>query len=132
MKKELKEKLKGLGIYIVYLFGSTTTGRRSVLSDVDVGVVLKDPPIGKDTRALYHNLYGIFSEIYAVSKLDIVFLQAAPVSFQFFAIKEGKVLFEEDPAFTADYENLVINQYLDFRHVLDLFDRVTIGKYAEA
>jgi predicted nucleotidyltransferase len=131
MKKELKRKLKELEISIVYLFGSRAMGRGSRSSDIDIGVVLKDSPSGKDTRALYQNLYDIFSGVYPTSKLDIVFLQVASLSLQYFAIKEGKVLFEEDPTFTADYENFVINQYLDFRPVLDFFDRVTMERYAK-
>ena len=131
MKKELKRKFKELEISIVYLFGSRAMGRGSPSSDIDIGVVLKDSPSGKDTRALYQNLYDIFSGVYPTSKLDIVFLQVASLSLQYFAIKEGKVLFEEDPTFTADYENLVINQYLDFRPVLDFFDRVTMERYAK-
>lgn len=118
-------------ISIVYLFGSRAMGRGLRSSDIDIGVVLKDSPSGKDTRALYQNLYDIFSGVYPTSKLDIVFLQVASLSLQYFAIKEGKVLFEEDPTFTADYENFVINQYLDFRPVLDFFDRVTMERYAK-
>jgi len=131
MKKELKGKFEELGIFIVYLFGSRATGRGSCLSDIDIGVVLKESPSGKDTRTLYHNLYGLFTEMYPVSRLDIIFLQAASLSLQYFAIKEGRVLFEEDSKFTADYENFVINQYLDFRPVLDIFDRVTMERYAK-
>jgi hypothetical protein len=64
--------------------------------------------------------------------VDIVFLQMAPLPLQFCAIKEGKIIFEEDPIFTADYEYGVINQYLDFRPVLDFFDKVATERYAEA
>ncbi|MFH0813930.1 MAG: nucleotidyltransferase domain-containing protein [Pseudomonadota bacterium] len=132
MKKEFKRKLEELGIFIVYLFGSRAIGRESRSSDVDIGVVLKESPSGKDTRDLYQNLYGLFAEIYPATRLDIVFLQAAPLSLQFSALEEGKVLFERDPKFTADYENFVINQYLDFRPVLDFFDQVTMERYAKA
>lgn len=132
MKKELKKKLDELGVFTVYLFGSKAVGRASCLSDIDIGVVLKESLSGRDTRALYQGLYGILSELYPHPKLDIVFLQTAPLSLQYFAIKEGKILFEKDPRFTADYEEFIIKQYLDFRHVLDFFDRVTAGKYAEA
>ena len=132
MKKEFREKFKKLGVYIVYLFGSRSIGRGSPLSDIYIGVVLKNPSLGKDTRQLYHALYQLFSDLYPASELDIVFLQVAPLSLQYSAIGEGKVLFEEDPTFTADYENFVINQYLDFRAVLDFFDRVTLGRYAKA
>lgn len=132
MKKEIKGRLEELGVFIVYLFGSKAIGRESGLSDVDLGLVLKQFPPGKDTRAIYHNLYGLFAEIYPTSKLDIVFLQTAPLSLQYFAIKEGKILFEKDPQFTVDYEESIIKQYLDFKPVLDYFDRVTMEKYAEA
>jgi len=132
MKKEIKRKFEGLGITIVYLFGSKATGTGSSLSDIDIGVVLKESPSGKDTRVLYHNLYGLFAELYPASRLDIVFLYEAPLSLQYSAIREGKILFEKDPRLTVDYENIVMNQYLDFRPVLDYFDEVTMERYANA
>ncbi len=131
MKKIFKETLKQLGISIVYLFGSKATGRSNKLSDIDIGVVLKNSPLSGNTRGLYNVLYKLFSEIYPKSKLDIVFLQKAPLSLRYSAIKEGRILFEEDPTLTADYEYKVINQYLDFRPVLDLFDQIGMERYAQ-
>jgi hypothetical protein len=93
-------------------------------------VVLRKPI--EDTRSSYKILYDLFSAIYPSSRLDIVYLQKASLPLQYFAIKDGKIIFEEDPKSTADYENRVINQYLDFRPVLDLFDRVTMKRYAKA
>jgi predicted nucleotidyltransferase len=132
MKRELKQKLKKLEVSILYLFGSRAAGRGSGLSDVDIGVVLRDPPLERDSRDQYHALYTLFSEIFPASRLDIVFLQTAPLSLQYVAIKEGKILYEEDPKARADYEHLVINQYIDFRPILDFFDRVTMERYAKA
>jgi predicted nucleotidyltransferase len=133
MKKDVKKKLEELGILVVYVFGSRAIGRESRLSDLDLGVVLKTPVPGKDTRSLYTKLYQLFSAIYPSSKkVDIVFLQSAPLSLQYYAVKEGKILFEEDSRLRADYENMVVKQYLDFRPVLDFFDRVTMERYGEA
>jgi uncharacterized protein len=132
MKKELKSKFKALGIIVVYLFGSRATGRESRLSDIDIGVVLKEASQGNNNRDLYHSLYELFAEIYPASKLDIVFLQNAPLSLQYSVVREGKILFEDDPGFTVDYENFVINQYLDFRPILDYFDQVSMERYAKA
>jgi len=131
MRKDLKKKLKQLGVSVVYLFGSRVTGGSNKLSDMDIGVVLKDLPLSGDTRVLYNALYKIFSELYSDSKIDIVFLQKAPLSLQYSSIKDGKVLFEEDPILTADYEYRVVNQYLDFRPVLDFFDNIGIERYAQ-
>jgi predicted nucleotidyltransferase len=130
MKKELKTELKKIGVSVVYLFGSRATGKESHTSDVDIGVVLRKPI--EDTRSSYKILYDLFSAIYPSSRLDIVYLQKASLPLQYFAIKDGKIIFEEDPKSTADYENRVINQYLDFRPVLELFDRVTMKRYAKA
>jgi predicted nucleotidyltransferase len=132
MKKELKNKFEELGIITVYLFGSRAIGRESRLSDIDIGVVLQEPSSGNDVRDLYQNLYELFSEIYPTSRLDIVFLRGAPLSLQYSAVREGKILFEKDPKLTVDYENFVMNQYLDFRPVLDYFDQVTMERYAKA
>jgi len=132
MRKELQNKLKGLQVAIVYLFGSVAIGRRTRSSDIDIGVVFKQLRPDEDTRALYNILYGIFTELYRVSKVDIVFLQKAPLSLQYSALKEGKILFEEDPFLTVDYEQRVINQYLDFKPVLEFFDRSAAERYAKA
>jgi predicted nucleotidyltransferase len=131
MKRDLKAKIEKLGVAIVYLFGSKATGRTSRLSDIDIGIVLETPASERHSRTLYHMLYQLFSEVYPRSKLDIVFLQTASLSLQYAAINEGKIIFEEDPRHTADYEQGVTNQYLDFRPVLDFFDRVTMERYGK-
>jgi uncharacterized protein len=132
MKKILKEKLRKLGVSIVYLFGSKSRGKDSSMSDVDIGVVVQISVLSQDTRSTYQSLYEIFSEIYSSLKLDIVLLQKAPLTIQYSAISEGKILFQEDPSFTVSYENQVINQYLDFRPILDYFDSITVKRYAQS
>jgi len=52
------------------------------------------------------------------------------LSLQYSAIKDGKVFFEEVPILAVDYEYEVINQYLDFKPVLDFFDHVRMERYA--
>ncbi len=131
MRKEFKEKFKRLGIAIIYLFGSKVTGGSNRLSDIDIGVVFKDFSLITDTRTSYNALYVLFSELYPNSTTDIVILQKVPSTLQYSAIKDSKILFEEDPIFTADYEYGVINQYLDFRPVLDFFDHVGMERYAQ-
>ena len=132
MKKAFKARLKKIGVSVVYLFGSQASGRASPDSDLDIGVIFHDPDSGKDARGLYQSLYEIFSEMFPQAKLDIVFLQNAPLPLQYSAISEGQIFFEDDPVFRADYENRLVNSYLDFRPVLDIFDQITLKKYAEA
>ena len=130
MKREFKEKLRSLRVAVVYLFGSRAIRKASPLSDTDIGVVLREMRPEQDTRGQYDTLFKIFSDLYPDSRADIVFLQRAPLALQFSAIRDGKVIFEQDPVFRADYENLVVRQYLDFRPVLEFFDRVAAERYA--
>jgi predicted nucleotidyltransferase len=130
MKKRLMQELRNLGVLVVYLFGSRAAGTGLPSSDIDLGVILGTPPWNIDTRVLYHNLYELFSDLYPGSRVDIVFLQTSPIALQFSAIREGKILFEGNPGLRADYESLVIQQYLDFRPVLDFFDRAAEERYA--
>jgi hypothetical protein len=132
MKKLFREKLRGLGVFIVYLFGSRSRGKGFPMSDVDIGVVLKASIPAGDARSIYQSLYEIFTELYPSSKVDIVLLQCAPLTLQYSAIREGKILFEEDPIHTADYENGVINRYLDFIPILDYFDSMVARRYAQS
>jgi predicted nucleotidyltransferase len=119
-----------LQVAVVYLFGSKAIRRASPLSDTDLGVVLRKMRPEQDTRAQYNVLFQIFSDLYPDSRVDIVFLQRAPLALQFSAIRDGRVIFEQDSVFRADYENLVVKQYLDFRPVLDFFDQVAAERYA--
>jgi predicted nucleotidyltransferase len=132
MRNPLEAQLKKLGVAVVYLFGSRSTGQDTPLSDVDIGVVFQALHLEEETRAVYQSLFEIFSDQYPSCKVDIVLLQAAPLALQYSVLKEGKVLFQEDPIFRADYENRVINQYLDFRPVLDYFDSVAAKRYAQS
>lgn len=90
MKKKIKDRLIQLGISIVYLFGSEVIGKTHRLSDKDIGVVLKNILEIRDTRGLYTTLFQLFSELYPESKIDIVFLQKAPLSLQFLRLGMGR------------------------------------------
>ncbi|MBI3398570.1 MAG: nucleotidyltransferase domain-containing protein [Deltaproteobacteria bacterium] len=132
MKKEICAKLKELGVSVVYIFGSEAVGKTTALSDRDIGIVLKKPAALQDTLALYKTLYGLFAELYPSQKLDIVFLQTSPIPLQYNAMKEGKILFEQDPRRTADYEEYITDMYLDFKPVLEYFDSISSMRYAKA
>ena len=132
MKINCKIRFKELGVSIVYLFGSKALGTSTSMSDTDLGVVLKERTALDNTRVLYNDLYNLLAEQYPTKRLDIVFLQAAPLPLQYHAVKEGKVLFEEDPRITSDYEAYVINMYLDFKPVLEYFDKSSSTRCAHA
>lgn len=127
------KKMKKLGIVIIYLFGSSVEGITNTKSDIDIGIVLKNPEKLEDARFLYNTIYLEFSKIFKptfLRKLDIIFLQKASITLQYNAVTGGKIIYEESPILTAEYEEKVVNQYLDFKPVLGYFDKVALKQYA--
>lgn len=123
-------KLERLKVGLVYLFGSQVIGIETLLSDVDIGIVFLDREILDDfrkRRKIYTELYDIFAEVFPPTferDLDIVFLQQTSVNFQYDVLAKGKVLYEKNSEFRANYEERVVDEYLDFKPVIDYFDHI--------
>ena len=123
---------KEIGIETIYLFGSQVQGFAQPLSDVDFGVVFTNPEKYKDkTMDVYLKLYKIFAEVLPKNYLrhrfkirehefDLVFLQFAPISLQFEAIKKNKVLYEQDEEKRLNYEEYVMKRYCDLMYFRDI------------
>lgn len=129
MKRLNRKRLKELGITIIYLFGSAAKGTQGPLSDIDIGLVFKDPSVLEDTRAIYGEIYDELAKLYPSSRLDIVFLQKSPLPLQYYAFKEGKIIYEENPVSTAGYEEMITRLYLDFTPVQRYFDEIASKRY---
>ncbi len=127
-------KIKSLGINIIYLFGSEAQGTANFASDVDFGIVFDDPsPIfdHKKYSALYDQISDLISEIfpkYSNRQVDLVFIQRASYLLQFEVIKHGKILFENDPEFRADYELKVMQNYYDIKPLLEKYYQATLER----
>lgn len=130
-QKQLNQ-FKKMGIEVIYLFGSYAKGFTTPLSDFDFGIVLSQPEKYKEnTLEIYSKLYEIFSEVLPREYLkrrfkmrehefDIVFLQFAPISLQFNAIKDGKVLYEKAREKRFQYEEYVMKRQADLKYFYDL------------
>ncbi len=136
LSSKVKQQLKRLGVAIVYLYGSQAIGRSSALSDVDVGVVLKDtaPLRRRDRRTrLYRKLVDCLERVLAPGlsqELDLVLLQTASPVLQFEAINAGCPLFVADPVFRADYEASVVRDYLDVRPLVEIHYQAVLDRAA--
>ncbi len=132
MRQVAKNEIKKLGILAIYLFGSEAEGTKTGKSDVDIGILLKDLKNLEDTRLLYNAIYLELSKVFKptfLRELDIIFLQNAPLTLQYEAITNGKIIYEENPVKRADYEEMIVNQYMDFKPVLEYFDKIASSRY---
>ncbi len=125
-------QFKRTGIDIIYLFGSYAQAQVHALSDVDIGIVFKEPEKYKNnTMDVYLKLYDIFTDVLPKEYLkqrfkmrehevDIVFLQFAPFSLQFNAIKDGVVLYERDRKARFCYIEEVMKKIADIQYFNNL------------
>lgn len=139
LKKHIAQ-FKKMGVQTIYLFGSQAQKKAHFLSDVDIGVVFENPERYKDnTMKPYFKLYDIFTDILPKKYLqqrfkmkghefDLVFLQFAPISLQFEAIRSGKVLYEKSEKERFDYQEKVMKQHADLQHFYNLHQKTILAR----
>jgi predicted nucleotidyltransferase len=123
-----KKKLEGLGVAILYLFGSRAEEKAAEHSDVDFGVVMRNPSLlSQGTNEIYLVLFNLLGNYVENSNdLDIIFLQKAPLELRFDVIRHGKPIWEVSSDFRLDFEEAIMRAYCDFKPVLNEFDQAIL------
>ncbi len=119
---ELKKKIAAYaakeGLIAVYLFGSTASGKRHQLSDLDIAVLLSIPPADYFSKRLQMTVD--LMKLLRQDEVDLVILNQAPPLLQYQVITQGKIIYCRDALAKARFEAHAIVQYLDFKPILDL------------
>ena len=123
-----QERLRSLGVAVIYLFGSHAEGFATERSDADFGVLLKDPRVlTRDTMPLYLELLDVCSHYVPNSdRMDIVFLQRAPLELRYDVVTHGIPLFQMDEGSRLDFEERTVIAYCDFQPLLQRFNRAIL------
>ncbi|HLE25017.1 MAG TPA: nucleotidyltransferase domain-containing protein [Thermodesulfobacteriota bacterium] len=107
-------------IKLVYLFGSQAKGDTGPLSDYDFAIYFDD----KDPKKMFNiklELLDQLSRILMADKIDIIILNLSKMpEFKFNVIKEGKLIYEEEP-FRVMVEPKILNEYFDFKLLLSKY-----------
>ncbi len=85
----LKEDSK---IIFAYLFGSLAKNHRKPLSDVDLGIYVKDIKKLDDL-----SFYNKVSKILRTDEVDLVVLNTAPISLTGRILQKKRILIDKDP-----------------------------------
>lgn len=110
------ELIQKKGIGLIYHFGSTALDLETKFSDLDLGIVVLKKDRLREPLKTYLDLYDFLSDyIKLASEIDLVLLEKTPFSFQYYAINEGKLLYEHSLEFRLSYEEYVLKMYLDYR-----------------
>ena len=105
-----------------YIFGSEISGFKHPESDLDIGIILKNglPETGKIMR-IYGDIYSDLSMVFPEEEIDLVFLEEAPLHFQFKVLTEGRQIYLTDIEQSYNYKENIINLYLDWKYFIDDF-----------
>jgi uncharacterized protein len=99
-------------IVFAYLFGSQATGKARAGSDVDVAAFIRPEADAFETRL---RLIGVLQAATHRDEVDVIVLNAAPISLAGRILTTRRVLVDRDPAARHRYESLTAREFFDFR-----------------
>lgn len=106
-------------ITAAYLFGSHARGTATSESDVDIAILLRDDaPRGLKLGDELALLGARIQRAIGGTAVDLVPLNGQGVVFQHTVLRQGRVLFDRDPAARRRFEWKVIMEFCDFEPTL--------------
>jgi uncharacterized protein len=96
-------------IVFAYLFGGLVRDKRKPLSDVDLGIYVRNIK-----RLSYLSLFSKISQILGTDEIDLVILNSAPISFAGRILQKRKILIDKDPFLRHRYESRILREFFDF------------------
>lgn len=107
-----------------YLFGSHSSGKIGPMSDVDIGILLKDnSPRGRKLMKKMDYLAYRIEDALRAGEVDLIILNTQGLIFQHNVLRTGKLIYDADPAFRIVFEMKVISNFCDFEPTLRFMEK---------
>jgi len=130
----LEEKMEEIGralrkysssLVTAYLFGSCVKGKIGPLSDIDIAILIsrENEDCYLETKVLIDLMAILKTE-----RIDLINLNDAPLHIQYGVLKNKKVIFSSDDLKRIEFETRIIMDYLDFKHVREMHDRIFLQR----
>jgi uncharacterized protein len=115
-----------------YLFGSSTSGKRTPLSDVDIAILLnQDSPGGRNLLHEEDYLAYRIGKAIGAREVDLVDLNNKGGIFQHNVLRTGKLIYDADPPFRIRFEKEVIIRFCDFEPTLRFIEKLQLKSRIE-
>jgi len=96
-------------IIFAYLFGGMARGKRRPLSDVNLGIYVRNVK-----RLDFLSLFSEISRILGTDEIDLVVLNSAPISLAGRILRKRKILIDKEPFLRHQYESRILREFFDF------------------
>ncbi len=107
----------------VFVFGSQIDGFARLDSDLDVGVRFENGLPGPEQRGkIYGELFADLIVCFPEQKLDLVFIDEAPLHFKYKIFTQGKMIFSQNQDKSLDFQENIFNLYRDKKYFIDEFE----------
>lgn len=97
----------------VYVFGSVATGAGTPLSDLDIGVLLKESALPQADPAYHASLTADLMHQLRTNQVDVVLLHEVSPLLAHRVIRDGRRLYVADEQAVHGFEFRTIQRYLD-------------------
>lgn len=106
-------------IMAAFLFGSYGMECQTPLSDVDFGILTRNPLSMEEELEIMADLTELLEE----DDVNVVFLNKSDLVIQYQVLATGRLLHCKDQVFLADFIEQVTIRYCDFRIDFELFNK---------
>lgn len=114
LKANIASVLAKYPVDMAYLYGSMARGRPLPTSDIDIALVLTDPPPPYERLKLELTIQADMEDTCQLRELDVRSINQAPLMVQGRILQEGLLLYERNKDFRVAFEVLTHKKYFDF------------------
>ncbi|OLS12452.1 MAG: nucleotidyltransferase [Promethearchaeota archaeon CR_4] len=111
-------------IELAYLFGSTTTNTRGLLSDIDIGIYLMADMPTREILKIELTLIAELTSVLKTNALDLTIMNLASNFLNFEIIRCNSPLYVKNDEFRIEVEHRIHSTYLDRQFHETLFNEI--------
>jgi len=129
LEREIVRSLRGSDrVVAVFLFGSQAKGRVHAGSDVDIAVLLDQPPRATERYEVIREILTRLASREMAEQADLVLLNDAPPALAFRILRDGKLLFCHDDVTLHRFRVRTYDLHADLAWLEKRFNRATFER----
>ena len=135
LTKQEEQRLREIGVFALYIFGSYAEGTEAADSDFDFAVLVREPnklADFKERNPMYNKLFDFLAEYTGDTGavIDIVFLQREGLSLELMdhILRHGKLIFDGEPIHRAHFEEEEMLEVADFQPFLRMMNEAAYAR----